>query len=83
MKFKQYYKRQLAELRSLEDYEIDEYKLHKKIRPHLDVDVLISQEALDSGSPKPGDMIARNPKNTVEQWLVTKEDFLRNFEANY
>jgi hypothetical protein len=34
-----------------------------------------------SGSPKPGDMIARNPKNHADQWLVAKQYFEDNFEA--
>ena len=32
------------------------------------------------GSPKPGDMIARNPKNHDDQWLVAAQYFADNFE---
>lgn len=33
------------------------------------------------GSPKEGDMIARNPKNHADQWLVAAAYFADNFEA--
>jgi len=33
-----------------------------------------------SGSPKVGDMIARNPKNHNDMWLVAKVYFEDNFE---
>jgi len=32
------------------------------------------------GSPKEGDMIARNPKNHADQWLVAKKYFEDNLE---
>jgi hypothetical protein len=34
----------------------------------------------ENGSPKEGDMIARNPTNHRDQWLVNKEYFDKNFE---
>lgn len=43
--------------------------------------VSISDEDLKNGSPKLGDMIARNPSNHKDQWLVAKEYFEKNFEA--
>lgn len=42
--------------------------------------VSISQPDLDNGSPKTGDMIARNPKNHEDQWLVAAQYFQDNFE---
>jgi len=33
-----------------------------------------------AGSPKLGDMIARNPQNHADQWLVTAAYFRDNFE---
>lgn len=33
-----------------------------------------------NGSPKLGDMIARNPKNHADQWLVAAQYFADNFE---
>lgn len=70
--FKQYRRKQIAELRpyvpgeSLNDYDC----------PH----VSISVPDLDAGSPKAGDMIARNPKNHADQWLVAAQYFADNFE---
>jgi hypothetical protein len=32
------------------------------------------------GSPQPGDMIARNPANPNDQWLVAKQYFADNYE---
>lgn len=43
-------------------------------------DVSISVEDLKAGSPKDGDMIARNPKNHKDQWLVAAAYFADNFE---
>lgn len=34
----------------------------------------------ERGSPKEGDMIARNPKNHANQWLVEAAYFADNFE---
>ncbi len=42
--------------------------------------VSISQADLDNGSPKEGDMLARNPKNHNDKWLVAKAYFEDNFE---
>ena len=78
--FKEYRKKQVAELRPVEDYEIELFKSENKLKPHLDVEVSISQEDLKNGSPKIGDMIARNPKNHNDQWLVAKQYFEDNFE---
>lgn len=46
----------------------------------LDPKVSISQADKDAGSPKLGDMIARNPKNHEDQWLVAKDYFEENLE---
>lgn len=42
--------------------------------------VSISQEDIKAGSPKEGDMIARNPKNHKDMWLVAEQYFDDNFE---
>jgi len=42
--------------------------------------VSISKPDKDAGSPKAGDMIARNPKNHEDQWLVAAAYFADNFE---
>ena len=66
--FKQYRRSQIAELRPYENGE------------NMDG---ISVAAVDkaAGSPKAGDMIARNPKNHADQWLVAAKYFADNFEA--
>jgi hypothetical protein len=65
--FVQYRRKQIAEL-----------------RPWLPGDdmagVSVSAEDAKAGSPKEGDMIARNPKNHADQWLVAAQYFLDNFE---
>ena len=42
--------------------------------------VSISNVDLENGSPKEGDMIARNPNNHDDKWLVAKQYFLDNLE---
>jgi hypothetical protein len=42
--------------------------------------VSISAPDKEAGSPKSGDMIARNPKNHDDQWLVAAQYFADNFE---
>ncbi len=65
--FSQYRRKQIAELRP---YEVGD-----------DMGgVSISTEDVKAGSPKPGDMIARNPKNHLDQWLVAEQYFSDNFE---
>ena len=65
--FKQYRRKEIAEL-----------------RPYVPGERMdgISVGAVDraAGSPKNGDMIARNPANHAEQWLVAAAYFADNFE---
>ena len=67
-KYKRYRRIQIAELRP--------YVLGEE----LDERVSISAADRASGSPKEGDMIARNPDDHGDQWLVAKEYFEANFE---
>ena len=69
--FNKYRRKQIAELRALTQSEIDE---------GLDFNISVSNEDLKNGSPKVGDMIARNPKNHNDQWLVAKKYFEDNFD---
>jgi hypothetical protein len=65
--FTQYRRKQIAELRPWS--------------PKDDMSqVSISAPDKEAGSPKPGDMIARNPKNHDDQWLVAAQYFADNFE---
>jgi hypothetical protein len=68
--FKQYRRKQIAELRPWIEGE-----------PPLDqAGISVSAEDIKAGSPKPGDMIARNPANHADQWLVAAAYFAENFE---
>ena len=56
-----------------------------EMRPYQDGDDLngisISNVDRNAGSPKPGNMIARNPKNHTDKWLVAAKYFADNYEA--
>jgi len=41
--------------------------------------ISISDEDIRNGSPKKGDMIAMNPENPADKWLVSKEYFEKNY----
>ena len=43
--------------------------------------ISISDADAKAGSPKDGDMIARNPEDHDDQWLVAAQYFADNFEA--
>lgn len=45
--------------------------------------VSISAADRDAGSPKEGDMIARNTLNGDDQWLVAKDYFDANFTLTF
>lgn len=55
-----------------------------EMRPYIrgeDVSgISISEADHRNGSPRVGDMIARNPKNHADQWLVAEKYFLENLE---
>lgn len=70
--FKQYRRKQIAELRPYDPANRDAFGLHEGIS--------VSAEDAKAGSPKLGDMIARNPKNHNDQWLVAAAYFADNFE---
>lgn len=42
--------------------------------------VSVSDADLEAGSPKAGDMIARNPQNPADRWLVAAKYFRDNLE---
>ena len=78
-KFKQYRRTQIAEMRPVTE---EEKELGRLIitKTHNRKSISVSEVDLQNGSPKSGDMIARNPKNHEDQWLVAKEYFNDNFE---
>lgn len=65
--FKQYRRTQVAEMRP---YSMGE---------NMDW-ISISAADKAAGSPKEGDMIARNPKDHYDEWLVAAQYFADNFE---
>jgi len=67
MMFKQYRRKQIAELRPW-------------VAGENMAGVSISGADLAAGSPKAGDMIARNPENHKDVWLVAAKYFADNFE---
>lgn len=65
--FKQYRRKSISEMRPYEEGEnVDK--------------ISISEADKLNGSPKLGDMIARNPKNHNDQWLVAEQYFKDNLE---
>ena len=67
MEYKQYRRKQIAELA----------EWHPAFAM---AGVSVSEEDKKAGSPKAGDMIARNPKNHADRWLVAAAYFRDNFE---
>lgn len=84
MNFKKYRRKQIAELRPVTQKDIDDCFVHSDILVHETKDnvivVSISDVDRKNGSPKIGDMIARNPKNHLDQWLIVEQYFKDNFE---
>lgn len=81
MEFKQYQRTQIAEMRPVEDHDLSCFKAYGKIEYETTGIISISQADLNNGSPKIGDMIARNPKNHKDQWLVAEKYFNENFNV--
>ena len=68
---------------------MDNWKQYKRkglseMRPYTEGEpwegVSISEQDKANGSPKQGDMIARNPNNHAYQWLVAEKYFIDNLE---
>jgi len=73
----------------MKDSTMNDWKQYKRkglseMRPYIageDVShVSISEPDKQNGSPREGDMIARNPKSHADQWLVAKKYFEDNLE---
>lgn len=86
--FKNYRRTQISEMREVTESDItDFHNVGAIIIPSdlgdVEIDdtkVSISDTDLFNDSPKIGDMIARNPKNHFDQWLVAEQYFKDNFE---
>ena len=74
-KHKQYRRTQIAEMRP--------YQHGDDLNQHGDDlnGISISDADHNAGSPKLGDMIARNPKNHADKWLVAAKYFTDNFAS--
>lgn len=67
MEFKKYRRSQIAELAPWS--------------PDVDMGrVSVSKADQEAGSPRDGDMVARNPANSEDMWLVSAAYFAANFE---
>ena len=82
MEFKQYKRKGLSEMRPVTDTDIKHFLSDKNPHSLRDTEfkVSVSNVDLQNGSPKIGDMIARNPLNHNDQWLVAKKYFEDNLE---
>lgn len=76
--FRRYRKFAIAELRPFDPLTdiVTHHSEHFRELPG----VSISDDDIKNGSPKAGDMIARNPKNHSDQWLVAAQYFRDNYE---
>ena len=55
--------------------EMRPYKLGEDL-----TDVSVGADDREKGSPQEGDMVARDPDNHADQWLVNKRYFVAKFE---
>lgn len=74
--FKQYRRTNVAEMRPVTKTEVEIGRLLTTQK----YGISISQADLNNGSPKLGDMIARNPEDHMDEWLVSEKYFKENFE---
>lgn len=79
MEFKQYQRKEKAELRPVTTDEILEYDKSGTFLVNK-TNVSISEADRKNKSPRKGDMVARNPKNHNDLWLVAEKYFTENFE---
>jgi len=80
--FKNYQRTQISEMREVTEADIRAFQSDRAVHSIRDTEfrVSISDADLINGSPKIGDMIARNPKNHLDQWLVAEQYFKDNFK---
>lgn len=85
--FKSYKRKAVAELSpvtvdNLIYFDAFGYLVAEGIDMDYDTNFKVSISDVDkaNGSPKLGDMIARNPKNHRDQWLVSEQYFKDNFK---
>lgn len=81
--FKQFRKKNIAEMREITQVDINIFNNHGFI--HISeypfgYNISISDADIKNGSPKIGDMVARNPNDYSDQWLIAEKYFKDNFE---
>ena len=81
--FKEYRKLGVAEMRPVTRRDIDNFEESSETMLTLLsgelFEISISEVDLFNGSPKIGDMIARDPRDHRDQWLVSEKYFDSNF----
>lgn len=80
--FKKFRRTQIAEMRPVTEQDIKDFENDENPHSLKDTEFKVSISEVDkqNGSPKIGDMIARNPKNHNDKWLVAEQYFKDNFE---
>ncbi len=80
--FKKFRRTQIAEMRPVTEQDIKDFENDKNPHSLKDTEFKVSISEVDkqNGSPKIGDMIARDPKNNNDKWLVAEQYFKDNFE---
>ena len=82
VEFKEFKRSAIAEMRPITPSDIRAFETDRTIHSIRDTEFRVSISDADkaNGSPKIGDMVARNPKNHLDQWLVAEQYFKDNFE---
>ena len=75
-KFKKYTRTGVAEMRPVTKREINEGAMIMSMYSTISISI----EDIENGSPKKGDMVARNVKNHSDQWLVAGDYVKDNFK---
>ena len=78
--FKKYKRTAIAEMRPVTEEEIKYSMVHGAKELIFARGISVSKADIEADSPKIGDMIARNPKNHQDQWLVNAKYVKDNFE---
>ena len=76
--FKQYKRKAIAEMQEWNPVGAPTHQ--DELIYLIELGVSVSQADISNGSPRSGDMIARNPKDHSDMWLVAKQYVVDNFE---
>lgn len=81
--FKLYSKISETEIRPITELDIEVINNREKVPEYYRSRISISQADREKGSPKIGDMIARNPKNHDDTWLVEESYFNECYRESF